>query len=319
MDYLTTESQLNIDYGKVISLRRFNKILFGKDESFCTLEKFVLINAGIIKQINNEYYLLLNKISNYFDLVETQKGELHMPYNYYKNFKQHITDHKYFNIFNTIDHYIEYLDTIGDQFSIFIKSIMFTNELFNGELVDSKFGMYCVKFNKKMGVPLYITFDNDTEQKEGTIAYVGESNYESLYEHHKKCLLMDNPEDFLINNLERVTGNFEFSKMAVQSYLIKNDYQTPLKGLTELITWKDVSLKNEYLDFFIFKYKNIVKVIDGEYMTNFEGLNKFLLNLEVKYLDQWLIKEQINELYYQITHELINSYEILYKERALYA
>jgi hypothetical protein len=150
-------------------------------------------------------------------------------------------------------------------------------------------------------------------------AYVVESNYESLYEHHKKCLLMDNPEDFLINNLERVTGNFEFSKMAVQSYLIKNDYQTPLKGLTELITWKDVSLKNEYLDFFIFKYKNIVKVIDGEYMTNFEGLNKFLLNLEVKYLDQWLIKEQINELYYQITHELINSYEILYKERALYA
>ena len=130
---------------------------------------------------------------------------------------------------------------------------------------------------------------------------------------------MDNPEDFLINNLEKVTGNFEFSKMAVQSYLIKNDYQTPLKGLTELITWKDVSLKNEYLDFFIFKYKNIIKVIDGEYMTNFEGLNKFLLNLEVKYLDQWLIKEQINELYYQITHELINSYEILYKERALYA
>ena len=52
-----------------------------------------------------------------------------------------------------------------------------------------------------------------------------------------------------------------------------------------------------------------------EYMTNFEGLNKFLLNLEVKYLQQWENKEQINELYYQITHELIKSYEILYKNK----
>jgi hypothetical protein len=34
--------------------------------------------------------------------------------------------------------------------------------------------------------------------------------------------------------------------------------------------------------------------------------------LEVADLQQWEVKEQINELYYKITHELIRSFEILY-------
>ena len=46
-------------------------------------------------------------------------------------------------------------------------------------------------------------------------------------------------------------------------------------------------------------------------MTNFEGFNKFLLNIDTTYVN-WQIKEQINELYYQITYELIKSYELLY-------
>jgi hypothetical protein len=66
---------------------------------------------------------------------------------------------------------------------------------------------------------------------------------------------------------------------------------------------------------FSIKYFSITKVIDGEYMTNFEGLNKFLLSIDTKYLQQWENKEQINELYYQITHELIKSYEILYNHK----
>ena len=49
-------------------------------------------------------------------------------------------------------------------------------------------------------------------------------------------------------------------------------------------------------------------------MTNFEGFNKFLLSLDIKYIS-WEVKEQINELYYQITHELIKSFQLLYENK----
>jgi hypothetical protein len=126
---------------------------------------------------------------------------------------------------------------------------------------------------------------------------------------------MDDPEEFLISSLEKVTGNLEFSEMAVKSYLVKNDFQTPLRSICELISWKNDESMNTFIDMFVNKYFSITKVIDGEYMTNFEGLNKFLLSIDTKYLQQWENKEQINELYYQITHELIKSYEILYKHK----
>jgi hypothetical protein len=42
------------------------------------------------------------------------------------------------------------------------------------------------------------------------------------------------------------------------------------------------------------------------------SFNKFLLTIDINYVS-WENKEQINELYYQITHELIRSFELLYK------
>ena len=68
---------------------------------------------------------------------------------------------------------------------------------------------------------------------------------------------------------------------------------------------------NEFIDFFVTKYSSLVK----NDLTNFEGMNKFLLSIDIKYLQQWENKEQINELYYQITHELIRSYELLYRNK----
>ena len=119
---------------------------------------------------------------------------------------------------------------------------------------------------------------------------------------------MEDPENFLITNLERVTGDISFSKMAVKSYLYKDIFNTPIEGLCELVQWKNKTSRNEFIKLFIEKYPNLVK---SDSMTNFEGFNKFLLNIDTTYVN-WQIKEQINELYYQITYELIKSYELLY-------
>lgn len=314
MDYLSKESELNINIGKIIPLKRMNVILFGTKNEWI-VDKILLLNAGLVKQINNNYFILTNKITDYLDLIKSQKLELAFPYNYYKYFNKE--ENNFSKIINTIDKYIEYLDTVGDQFSYLIKNVLHNGTFLNAELVESK-NMICIQFDKKVGKSLYIFLSEEISIMPTMLCYSEQQEidqYSRLYESHKNTLLMDEPEEFLISSLEKVTGNLEFSEMAVKSYLIKNDFQTPLKELCELISWKNEEMMIEFVDFFVHKYFSLTKIIDGQYMTNFEGLNKFLLSIDIKYLQQWENKEQINELYYQITHELIKSYEILYKNK----
>jgi len=316
MDYLSKESELNINMGKVISLKRMNTILFGVKNEW-VVDKLLLLNSGLVKLINNNYFLLTNKVSDYLELVKSQDLKSYFPYNYYKYFCEE--NNNFSKIINTLDKYIEYLDTVGDQFSYLIKNVLHNKTFLNAELVENKNeNMICIQFNKKVGKSLYIFFSEEVSIMPTMLCYSEqqeEDQYSRLYESHKNTLLMDEPEEFLISSLEKVTGNLEFSEMAVKSYLVKNDFQTPLRSICELITWKNDESMKTFIDMFSIKYFSITKVIDGEYMTNFEGLNKFLLSIDTKYLQQWENKDQINELYYQITHELIKSYEILYNHK----
>ena len=315
MDYLSKESELNINIGKIIPLTRLNNILFGTKNKW-VVDKIFLLNSGLVKEIHTNHFLLTNKVSDYLELVKSQKLELFFPYNYYKYFNQ--GESTFSNIINTIDNYIEYLDTIGDQFSYLIKHILHNGTFLNAELIENDNNMICIQFNRKVGKSLYIVLSEEVSIMPTMLCYSDKQEkdqYSRLYENHKNILLMDDPEQFLITNLEKVTGNFEFSEMAVKSYLVKNDFQTPLASISNLIAWKNEEMMHQFIDFFVVKYFSLTKISDGQYMTNFEGLNKFLLSIDMKYLQQWENKEQINELYYQITHELIKSYEILYKNK----
>jgi hypothetical protein len=53
----------------------------------------------------------------------------------------------------------------------------------------------------------------------------------------------------------------------------------------------------------------------SEVHLNFEGFNKYFLNLEAGYLESIYEKEIINDFYYNITNELINSYKSLYNHK----
>lgn len=321
MDYSTVlykDSQLEPEIGRIIPLCTINQIFFGNSDPFCISGKMTLLNTNIIMKKNGVYYLNLAKLDEYFDLMKASSlNELSFcPYNYYKYIqKTNIPEH-YKNMIDVIDEYIEYLDSLDEHFSNTIKYIIFNKGLYNGEVFANAPTVISMKFNK-MGTPLIIHFTYDDASGSFLSLSKNRTNeqYQSLYNIHKTQLLMADPKVFLINNLERVTGNLSFSEMAVNSYLIKNDFTTPLYGLVELVLWKDDESKIAYIDFFVKKYSNIIKESKDGIMTNFEGFNKFLLNLEIKYLQQWEVKEQYNELYYQITHELIKSFDLLYQNK----
>jgi hypothetical protein len=226
---------------------------------------------------------------------------LRMVLNSFKHFK---------NMMETIDKYIEYLTKIDNNFSINIKHIIFNNNFLNAELIVAKDDIYIVRFNKR-GKPLFINFTYNLYTNGNFLSLdepLNETQYEETFNFHKKQILMEDPENFLITNLERVTGDKTFSEMAVKSYLYKNIFNTPIEGLCELVQWKDKTSHTNFIKLFTQKYPELIK----SSMTNFEGFNKFLLTIDTNYVS-WENKEQINELYYQITHELIRSFELLYK------
>jgi hypothetical protein len=325
MDYsnlISKESTIEPEVGRIMNLSKINKIFFGNSEEFCLMSKIELLNSNMIIKKNNEFFMLTNEILKYFDMVK-DKIDINkfIPYNYFTLIKKdNIPEHFNF-IINSIHEYIKFLDqkitkNELDIFSTTIKNIIIKNNMFRGELVDCIPFNYIVKFDK-IGKPLMINFTYEEDSINSLILDKTNTNdnMEKLYQYHKNHLLLESPRDFLISNLERVTGDINFSKMAVESYLMKNQFETHIDGLTNLILWKNGDAKLSYLTFFVQKYNHLIKGSKDGLMTNFEGFNKFLLNLEVNYLQQWEVKEQYNELYYQITHELIKSYEILYMNK----
>lgn len=315
MDYKTIlykNSHIETEIGRVINLSILNQIFFGNADPFCITGKLELINNNMISKINGLFYLNLIKINEYFKMADiiNFNNLTFFPYNYYKIIKTTNIPTHFKNMIETIDKYIEYLTKLDNNFSINIKHIIFNKNFLNAELIVAKDDIYIVKFNKP-GKPLFINFTYNLYTNENFLSLdepLNETQYEEIFNFHKKQILMEDPENFLITNLERVTGDKNFSEMAVKSYLYKNIFNTPIEGLCELVQWKDKSSHTNFIKLFIQKYPELIK----SSMTNFEGFNKFLLTIDTNYVS-WENKEQINELYYQITHELIKSFELLYK------
>jgi len=321
MDYnnlIMKESIIEPEVGRIMNLSKINRLFFGNSEEFCLMSRLELLNSNMIIKKDNEFFMFTKEILLYFDMVKDKLDFRYFPYNYFSFIKKDNVPEHFNFIINSMNEYINFLDqkitkNELDIFSRTIKNIIVKNNMVRGELVDCIPFNYIVKFDK-LGKPLMINFSYEDSNNSLVLGRTN-TNLEKIYEYHKNLLLMESPRDFLISNLERVTGDINFSKMAVESYLMKHQFETPIDGLTNLILWKDGDAKLSYLTFFVQKYNHLIKGSKDGLMTNFEGFNKFLLNLEVKYLQQWEVKEQYNELYYQITHELIKSYEILYTNK----
>jgi hypothetical protein len=119
---------------------------------------------------------------------------------------------------------------------------------------------------------------------------------------------------FVCYNLTKITNNECFSTLLVSSHNNKNDFCIPVYIINSIINYKNSKAEEKYLERFtnIYKEGTIWKNHDDDVHLNFEGFNKYFLNLELNDLADIEVKEMINDFYYNITNELINSYKILY-------
>ena len=103
--------------------------------------------------------------------------------------------------------------------------------------------------------------------------------------------------------------------MIYKSHDKKQNYEICVDDLNEIINFKSKQKKNSYLEYFekIYTNNGIYQKTEEKIYLNFEGFNKYLLNIDASYLGNFQDKEIINQMYYNVMDELINSYQKLYK------
>jgi hypothetical protein len=144
------------------------------------------------------------------------------------------------------------------------------------------------------------------------LSEINKITFKKLAEDIFQSMLRTNIDEYVIYNLEKITGNISFAKMLVHSHNNK-DHIIPLDIVMSVIAFKSDKMKQNYNMKFMTLYKSdtIWKKIDDDVMVNFEGLNRYYLNLDDTIIDN---KEEVNTLYYDITNELIISYKTIYNE-----
>ena len=174
--------------------------------------------------------------------------------------------------------------------------------------------MLVIKFRKPKGFPLILNLVEGEQLNENSLSLDSVNDFNKVFESWKNTLKMEDSDDFVINCLAQVTGSIDLANFIFTSHSNKEKHVIDVNSLNEIINFKSEKKKSEYLNVFktIYKLSDIYQQTDNKLFLNFEGFNKFLLNLEISYLDSFEDKERINTLYYNVMDELVNSYKKLY-------
>lgn len=301
--------EVHPSYDKIILLSKVNYFFFGVLVTPITNPQYLLMNNIIIKH-NNELYLILSKLNKYFEAIGSMENQINkfLIINYY-NFidKELIGIQK--DIYNINNKFIKFLVKTNQLYNNTIIK-MLGNKFFNGKLVgfEHNTNIMSIKYDNititygytNIGMKLYINLLCP--------------NFDNLYHDIKEEYLMMDIDRFVCYNLTKITNNESFSSLLVSSHNNKNDFCIPVYIINSIISFKNTKAEEKYLERFISIYaeKTIWCYIDKEVHFNFEGFNKYFLNLELNDLENIEVKEIINDFYYNITNELINSYKILY-------
>jgi hypothetical protein len=311
----------------MIPLTRVNQFFFGTNYFYNNLNYVILYNDNLIRKYYGIYWVNITNLEEYINRVVnivSLDSLTCCPYNYYKVFKNTKKLHYEFMI-KSIDAFLSYLDNKKTPEAKVIRHIITPNNIFETEIIDFlNFNNIfdnelLLKFMKK-GKPLYIRlyFNKRMKASDGILRICDEITIEELddlYEYIVKQLLLDSPEEFLINNLERICGSIEFAEIMVKSYLKKDEYIYNINAIASIILWKDEKIKQKYIEYFTSRYDCYCSILDDNIYINFKGINKFLLNISEDDVLNFEVKEQINEMYYNTMHELIYSFELLYKSK----
>ena len=332
-----TKTSSELSHQNIIPLSRVNQFFFGTNLFANKLNYLVLHRESIIKKYMGIYWLYISKLEQYLNevcsVINIESQVNCCPYNYLKIFgKKNIdSNYNYHIMINSIESFLTFLNSKDTLDARTILNIMAPNSKNNHyklevEVVDileldQITNDMVLKFDKK-GKPLFITLSWSIYKIldfSTNILRISENveldDYEKLYNYICDQLKMDTPEEYLINNLDRVCGSREFSEIMVKSYLSKHEYKYSIDTISSVILWKNSNSFYKYQQYFLSRYEHCVFNNNNQILLNFEGINKFLLNISEDYVENFNVKEQINDMYYNCMTELICSYEKLYKNK----
>jgi hypothetical protein len=300
-------------YDKLIPLDIVNKFFFGiNDIPYSTCYQYLELN-NITINYNKKHYLILSKLSKYFKAVGDLENQMnnYIIINYYKFIEKELSGIQK-DIYNFNTHFIKYIEH---------KKPIFYNIIINN--LGESFFNGCIVNYEKLSNSMVIKYDD-------LIIYYGYYNldiklfinikdydsktFQKLYQDIKQFYLMKDINKYVAYNLTKITKNEAFSNLLVITHNKKTDFLLPVDTLNLMILFKNDVAKNNYMKRFTEMYKKdtIWTLNEESIYLNFEGFNKYFLNIEVNDLDNIEMKEIINDLYFSITNELINSYKSLY-------
>lgn len=328
-NYITHNLRLFPDIGNVIPYDDLCEILFAS--KIKEIPRMELLQKGYTVNANDAndstIYFKLEKLEEFiklcFSKVNFENKEI-CPINYFYLAKKQFGDieipNTYKHLFDVIDDFVKFLKLKDDINS---KTILnhFWNNIFKGTVTsfNEEPFMLTMKFTKRNGFPFIMNFCEFQSSLKNVVCInsIGEirtQEFEKIFHNWTQEILMDNPDNYVTSCLETVTGSRDMATFIFESHMNKKSHIIDVNDLNQIIRFASSNKRTAYLENFmkIYQNKNIFNLEDDKMFLNFEGFNKYLLNLEESYLHNFQEKENINELYYNVMDELVNSYQRLY-------
>ena len=311
------------DIGNVMPYQDLMEILFANQVK--EIPKLELINKEFLVSFddNDELYFILNRFEDFLNFltkrIDFEKENI-IAFNFLDCLKKLDIDFEVnenqIKLAKVLGGFREYLVEKEDFHSKIILDL-FWNDIFKGTIstFNEEPYMMVIKFRKPVGFPLVLNITEGEQLMDNCLSIDHENSFDKLFENWKNILKMEDSDDFVVNCLTEVTGSVDLANFIFTSHSNKQKYVIKVNNLNEIINFKNEKKKDEYLSRFKSMYQSMgIFQDDGSdnLMLNFEGFNKYLLNLEIDYLDSFEDKERINTLYYNVMDELVNSYKKLY-------
>lgn len=324
------ETQILIpDIGPAILLDVLNENLFSnKNIDFSRIE---LLRNGFTLRYNDNVYFVVSELSRYIEFLTSNNFKINKisnlcPINFHiLNNKLTDSDNVYKNIYDKLFNFRNYILENSPELIEYFWPTFFKGVVTN--FVPEPM-MMILLFKRPSGKSLLmniIEIDdriillsqdkvNEVLEKTGEERLKISDNelYSYIIENWTEIINMDDEKDYIVNNLSQVIGSVDMAKFIFESKVNKDKYIININDLNQVINFSSNKSKKEYIEYFCDNYPKLFESKDSIFL-NFEGFNKYLLNLNPLQLKSFEDKEQVNEMYYNITNALVECYEKLYK------
>ena len=326
------------DIGQAVLLDVLYESLFSNSE--IDFPRIELLRNGFTLRYNNQVYFITSELDRYIKfLSDNQNFKIKKitnicPINYHI-LNQKFSDEKnvYIKIYEKLLELRQFVfenssDLLNLYWPMFFKGIVTG---FNPNPM-----MMVIIFRRASGKPLVLNIINIDEKilliSKSKIDYILEMKsqertniddktyFKYVIEDWKETIILDNEKEYIINKLSDVTGSIDMANFIFESKKRKEEFIINLDNLNCIINFSSAKSKKEYIEYFCLNYPKLfvkgdkLKQQNGSDLIyiNFEGFNKYLLNLNPTHLKSFNDKEQINEMYFNITNSLVECYEKLY-------